>query len=106
MTLRQAALVAACAFFAPLILGGVPFAEFYVFAKLIVPGDTVETVQNILANRSLFLVGVFAHLITFVADIVLAWALYVLLVLVHRALSLRFASPGAAAHETGRSNGC
>ena len=88
MTLRQAALVAAFASFAPLMLGGVPFAEFYVFAKLIVPGDTAETVRNILANRALFLTGVFAHLITFVADIVLAWALYVLLVPVHRALSL------------------
>jgi hypothetical protein len=88
MTLRQAALVAALASFAPLVLGGVPFAEFYVFAKLIVPGDTAETVRNILANRSLFLTGVFAHLITFVADIVLAWALYVLLVPVHRAQSL------------------
>jgi hypothetical protein len=88
MTLRQAALVAALASFAPLLLGGVPFAEFYVFARLIVPGDTAETAQNILANRSLFLTGVFAHLITFVADIVLAWALYVLLVPVHRALAL------------------
>ena len=88
MTLRRAALVAAFAYFAPLILGGAPFAEFYVFAKLIAPGDTAETVRNILANRGLFLAGVFAHLITFVADVILAWALYVLLVPVHRALSL------------------
>ena len=88
MTLRRAALVAAFTYFAPLILGGAPFAEFYVFAKLIVPGDTAETVRNIQANRELFLAGVFAHLITFVADVILAWALYVLLVPVHRALSL------------------
>jgi hypothetical protein len=88
MTLRQAALVAAFTSFAPLLVGGVPFAEFYVFAKLIVPGDTAETVQNILGNRGLFLIGLFAHLITFIADIILAWALYVLLVPVHRALSL------------------
>lgn len=88
MTLRQAALVAGVASFAPLILGGVPFAEFYVFARLIVAGDTAETVRNILANRTLFLVGVFAHLVTFVADVVLAWAFYVLLLPVHRALSL------------------
>jgi hypothetical protein len=88
MTLRQAALVAAFTSFAPLLLGGVPFAEFYVFAKLIVPGDTAETVRNILANRRLFLAGVFAHLLTFVADVILAWALYVLLAPVHRALSL------------------
>ena len=39
MTLRQVALVAGITSFAPLLLGGVPFAEFYVFAKLIVPGD-------------------------------------------------------------------
>jgi hypothetical protein len=32
--------------------------------------------------------GVFAHLITFIADVVLAWAFYVLLVPVHPALSL------------------
>lgn len=88
MTLRQAALVAAITSFAPLLLGGVPFAEFYVFAKLIVPGDTAETVRNIQTNRELFLLGVFAHLITFVADVILAWALYVLLAPVHRALSL------------------
>ena len=88
MTLRQAALVAAFTSFAPLLVGGVPFAEFYVFAKLIVPGDTAETVRNILGNRGLFLIGLFAHLITFIADIILAWALYVLLVPVHRALSL------------------
>lgn len=88
LTLRQAALVAAFASFAPLIVGGVPFAEFYVFARLIVPGDTAETVRNILANRSLFLLGVFAHLITFLADVVLAWAFYALLAPVHRALSL------------------
>lgn len=88
MTLRQAALVAGVSSFAPLLLGGVPFAEFYVFAKLIVPGDAAETVTNIQANRGLFLVGVFAHLITFVADVIIAWALHVLLAPVHRALSM------------------
>jgi hypothetical protein len=88
MTLRQAALVAAITSFAPLLLGGVPFAEFYVFARLIVPGDTAETVRNVLADRGLFLTAVFAHLVTFVADVILAWALYVLLAPVHRALSL------------------
>lgn len=91
MTLRQAALVAAFTSFVPLLLGGVPFAEFYIFAKLIVPGDTAETARNILANRGLFLVGVLAHLLTFIADVVLAWAFYVLLVPVHRALSMLMA---------------
>lgn len=88
MTLRQAALVAGFAGFAPLLVGGAPFAEFYVFPKLIVPGATADTVQNILAHRGLFLAGVFALLLTFVVDVILAWALYVLLRPVHRALSL------------------
>jgi hypothetical protein len=88
MTLRQAALMAAIASWVPMLVGGVPFAELYVFAKLIVPGETAETVRNILANRRLFLVGVFAHLITFVADVIIAWALYALLLPVHRGLSL------------------
>lgn len=89
MTLRQAALVAGLTGLAPLlVMGGVPFAEFYVFAKLIVQGDTAQTVRNILANRGLFLTGVFAHLMTFVADVIIAWALYVLLAPVHRTLSL------------------
>jgi hypothetical protein len=88
MTVRRAALVAGITSFAPLLLGGVPFAEFYVFAQLIAPEDTAETVRNILANRGLFLLGVFAHLVTFVADVILAWALYALLAPSHRALSL------------------
>lgn len=89
MTLRRAALVAGLAGLAPLLfMGGVPVAEFYIFAKLIVPGESAETVRNILAHRGLFLVGVFAHLVTFVADVIIAWALYVLLAPVHRSLSL------------------
>jgi len=69
MTLRRAAMVAGLAGLAPLLfMGGVPVAEFYIFETLIVPGETAETVRNMLAHRGLFLVGVFAHLATHITD--------------------------------------
>jgi hypothetical protein len=57
ITLRQAALVAG---FGLLIMGlTVPFAESYINPKLIIPGEIERTVQNILADRGLFLTGIF-----------------------------------------------
>lgn len=85
VTLRQAALAAG---FAMLIMGGTPFAEFYVLPKLVVPGDIEATVQNILSNRGLFVAGMLIYFTTFVADVVVAWALYVLLVPVNRSVSV------------------
>jgi len=88
LTLRQAALVAGLASLAPLVLGGAPFAEFYVLPKLIVAGDTAATVANVVAHRGLLVAGILALFLTFLGDVVLAWALYVLLAPVNRALSL------------------
>lgn len=85
ITLRQAALIAG---FAMLIMGLTPFAEFAVYQKLVIPGNIEETVQNILANKRLFLTGIFGYLITFIGDVVVAWALYVLLAPVNRSVSL------------------
>ena len=85
VTLRQAALIAG---FAMLIMGGVPFAELYVLPKLVVPGDTEATVQNIVANKGIYVAGMLTYLNTFVGDVVVAWALYILLVPVNRSVSL------------------
>lgn len=85
MTLRQAALVAG---FAMLLMMFAPFAEFYVYPKLVVAGDIVQTLENITANRGLFVAGLIAYLIVFICDIVVAWALYLLFIPVHRALAL------------------
>ena len=85
MSLRQAALTAG---FGLLIMTvAAPFAEFYVYPKLIIPGHIDQTAQNILANRQLYLAGVFANLLTYVCDVLVAWALYVLLIRVNRSLS-------------------
>jgi hypothetical protein len=85
-TLRQAALIAG--FGTLLMAATAPFAEFFVFPKLIVHGDIEQSIRNIIAHRTLYLAGVFGYLINFVCDIVIAWALYILLVPVNRSLSL------------------
>ncbi len=86
MTLRQAALTAGISL---LIMSLVtPFAEFLVFPKLIAPNDIEQTVRNIGAHRGLFLGGLLGYLISFICDVVVAWALYVLLAPVGKSLSL------------------
>jgi len=82
--LRRAALVAGLVIFIPTA----PYAEFYVFQKLIVWGNVPETVQNIMTNEILYLSGVYSYLITFIYDILLAWALYVFLNPVNKMVSL------------------
>lgn len=84
--MRQAALIAG---FGVLIMAfAAPFAEFFVYPKLVIPGNIQETTQNIATNMGLFLAGILAYLTTFVLDVVVAWALYVLLIPVNRSLSL------------------
>jgi uncharacterized protein DUF4386 len=84
LTPRQAALTAGFAY----LLMPVTFAEFYVFPKLFVPGNIEQTAQNIAAHGSLFFVAILCHFVTLIFDVIIAWALYVLLAPVNRALSL------------------
>ncbi|HEV2616684.1 MAG TPA: DUF4386 domain-containing protein [Candidatus Acidoferrales bacterium] len=84
LTLRQASLVAGIAYF----LMPVAIAEFYIKPKLIIPGDIERTSQNIASHGQLFAAAILCYLVTYILDIVIAWALYVLLVPVNRSLSL------------------
>lgn len=84
LTLRQAALIAGFGY----LISPVPFAEFYVYPKLVIPGNIEQTAQNIATHGGLFLAAIFCYLITFISDVVIAWALYVLLVPVNRSVSL------------------
>ena len=84
MTLRQAALIAGVGY----LIMPVSFAEFSVYPKLVIAGNIEQTVQNIVAHSGLFLAAIFCYLITFISDVVIAWALYVLLVPVNRSVSL------------------
>ena len=86
VSLRTAALIAG---FSILLMAiAAPFAELYVYPRLVVRDDAVETTVNILANKSLFVMGILGYLVTFVCDVVAAWALYVLLRPVNRDVSL------------------
>ena len=84
LTLRQAALVAGFGY----LLMPVSYAEFVTYPKLVIPGDVEQTVQNIVAHGGLFVAAILCYLITFINDMVIAWALYVLLIPVNRSLSL------------------
>jgi hypothetical protein len=64
------------------------FAEFYARGSLIVPGDAVQTATNIVASERLFRIGTVSNLITFVGDVILVWALYVVLKPVNRSVAL------------------
>ena len=76
-SLRAAALIAGIGLLTMVIAA--PFAELYVFPKLVVRDNAVETAKNIMANETLFIAAIFGYLITFIADVVVAWALYVFL---------------------------
>src|SRR5678816_4429177 len=66
------------------------FAEFFVHfpSALIISGDAAKTVNNIIENERLYRIGIANNIITFAIDVVLIWALYVLLRPVNRNLAL------------------
>ncbi len=86
LSLRQAALIAGVGL--AIMAIAAPFAEFFVYTRLVVPGDIEQTTQNLVAHEGLFLAGILAYLVTFICDLLVAWALYVLLAPVNRSLSL------------------
>lgn len=83
---RKAARVAGVGYLAIIILG--IFAEFFVRSKLIVQGDAATTAANILAAEGMFRIGIASDLIMLMFDVLVAWALYVLLKHVNQSLAL------------------
>jgi len=84
LTLRQAALFAGLGY----LLNPIPYAEFSLMPKLVIPGHIDQTVANIGAQPDVLLTAIFCYLINFIGDIVISWALYYLFVPVNRAISL------------------
>lgn len=64
------------------------FAEFYVFGRLVVSNDAIQTAQNILTHERLFRLGIASNLTVFALDIVLITFLYVVLKPINRNLAL------------------
>lgn len=83
---RKVALTAAIGLLVLALLA--PFALFGVLQNLVVPTDAAATVENIIASEGFFRAGIAAFLIVIMLDIVVAWALYVLLRPVNAALAL------------------
>jgi len=86
MSLRKVTLVAGVGYLIIFITG--IFSNFFVLENLIVQGDAAATVHNILFNDLFFRMGILSFIIMVVFDVVLAWALYMLLNPVNRNLSL------------------
>jgi hypothetical protein len=55
------------------------FSQVFVLGRMVVPGDAAATANNILAFEGLFRLGIAVDVITFVSDVVIAWAFYELL---------------------------
>ena len=83
---RKVALIAGLGLLVMALLA--PFAKFGVLQALVVPADAAATVNNIIASEGLFRSGIAAFLIVIMLDVVVAWALYVLLRPVNRTLAL------------------
>lgn len=73
---RTAALIAGTGYAAIFLLA--IFANFFVLAKLHVPGDAAATAINIAHSTGLLRAGIVAFLIVFAIDVLIAWALYIL----------------------------
>jgi len=61
-----------------------PFTLLYLPSRFIVRGDAAATANSIMASESLFRVGIVGSLFTFIANILLALALYQLLKVVNK----------------------
>jgi hypothetical protein len=83
---RQAAIIAGLAYVA--IIGLAGFTSFLVLGRLIEPDDPAATVSNIVHSETLLRIGVAAFIVVLIADVVVAWALYVFFERASRALSL------------------
>lgn len=86
ISIRKSAIVAGLGLLLMAILA--PIANFGVLEKLIIPGDATTTANNIMASPELFRIGIFVFLIVAILDVVVAWALYILLKPVNKSLTL------------------
>jgi hypothetical protein len=55
---------------------------------VVIPGNIEQTAQNIVVHGRLFVAAILCYPITLIIDVVIAWALYALLVPVNRSVSL------------------
>lgn len=83
---RRVALVAALGLLFMALLA--PFAHFGVLQTLVVPADAAATTANITASAGPFRAAIAAFLVVALLDVVVAWAMYVVLRPVNEGLAL------------------
>jgi Domain of unknown function (DUF4386) len=83
---NKAAKIAGIGYLIIFILGIV--TNFFVFNRMLVPGDAQATVNNILSNEILFRSGIVSWLVVLIIDIIIAWSLYIFLKPVNKSFSL------------------
>jgi len=88
ISLRQAALIAGFGY----LINPVSYAEYSLYPRLVIAGNVEQTAQNITAHGGLFAALIMCYLVNFIGDVVISWALYLLLAPVNRAMSLLAAS--------------
>ena len=86
MSPRTASLVAGFGLLAMSLLA--PFAYFYVYQGIVVQGNAAKTVSNIMTNELLFRLAICGFVVVAILDVLVAWALYVLLKPANENLSL------------------
>ncbi len=85
-SLRQAAIIGGFALLIISVLA--PVGHYALIQNLIVPGDAAATVSKITASEGVFRIGICCLLINAVLDLVVAWALYIVLKPVNKSISL------------------
>ncbi|MEZ4942245.1 MAG: DUF4386 domain-containing protein [Saprospiraceae bacterium] len=84
--LRKIALMAGVGYLVIFFTG--IFANFFVLEKMVVPDDAGATLANITGNTGQYRLGVFCFIVMVLFDLILTWALYVLLESVNKPLAL------------------
>lgn len=74
LSLKSAALIAG--FGLLVMVFAAPAANFYFMSQNIVADDIAQTIENLRTDATPFLIGVLLLFITYVMDILVAWALY------------------------------
>lgn len=64
------------------------FANFFVIESFIIPGDAAATVTNLTDNELLFRLAIASFVMVLVLDVIISWALYILLRRVNKSFAL------------------
>ena len=86
LSLHSAALIAGLGLLVMAVCA--PLAFFQLLPQGVVPGDGAETIERLRTSGTPYLLGTYLLFVTYVMDVVVAWALYWLLRPGQRALSL------------------